>query len=160
MSHILISGTPGVGKTTLCKKLSSELNLKHIDISNFIKEEKIYEEYDDELDTYVFDENKVKKILDEKYKNTNIFCIFDTHTPELCSNIKNICVFVIKEDTKILRERYEDRKYSEKKIMENITCEIMDVVEDEAREYFDNVIIIEDGDMEKRIEIIKDFYKK
>lgn len=42
---ILISGTPGVGKSTLSRLLSSELNIEHVDLSEYIKQNNLYGSY-------------------------------------------------------------------------------------------------------------------
>ena len=43
---IIISGTPGTGKTTLAKKLMAKLNYPLLNINKFIKEKKLSEGYD------------------------------------------------------------------------------------------------------------------
>ena len=53
-------------------------------------------------------------------------------------------VITMHTDNTILYDRYTERGYSAKKIEENIDCEIMNVIGDENREYFEG--IDEDGD--------------
>ncbi|HZF21794.1 MAG TPA: AAA family ATPase [Dongiaceae bacterium] len=39
---ILITGTPGVGKSILAAKLSKKLDCHHVDISTLVKTKKLY----------------------------------------------------------------------------------------------------------------------
>ena len=50
-------------------------------------------------------------------------------------------VLVLRTDNTVLYDRLEKRGYSAKKVQENVTCEIMQVVEDEARESYQEEIV-------------------
>jgi adenylate kinase len=58
---IVVTGTPGTGKSTLAQMLASEspVDLKHVNVGELVKEKKLYEEYDDEWQSYTVDEDKV-----------------------------------------------------------------------------------------------------
>ena len=47
---IVITGTPGTGKTTLAQLLAEEspVPLKHVNVGELVKEKNLYEEYDEE----------------------------------------------------------------------------------------------------------------
>lgn len=59
---ILITGTPGTGKTTHAQLLVEEspLPLRHINVGDLIKDKALYEEYDEEWQSYTVDEDKVR----------------------------------------------------------------------------------------------------
>lgn len=62
--NLLVTGTPGVGKTLFADNLRKRLtaeghNFQVLNVSKLVKDEKIYEEYDDDLDTIVMDDSKV-----------------------------------------------------------------------------------------------------
>lgn len=58
---IVITGTPGTGKSTHAELLAQEspIPLTHINVSEFVKEKTLYEEYDEEWQSYTVDEDKV-----------------------------------------------------------------------------------------------------
>lgn len=58
---IVVTGTPGTGKSTLAQMLASEspIVLRHINVGELVKEKKLYEEYDDDWQSYTVDEDKV-----------------------------------------------------------------------------------------------------
>ena len=57
--NIIITGTPGVGKTTHCELLAQATGLKHMSINQIAKERDCYDGYDEELKTSIVDEDKV-----------------------------------------------------------------------------------------------------
>jgi len=59
---IVITGTPGTGKSTHAELLVQEspFPLRHINVSEFVKEKELYENFDAEWDTYIVDEDKAR----------------------------------------------------------------------------------------------------
>ena len=59
---IVITGTPGTGKSTHAELLVKEspVPLQHINVSEFVKEKELYENFDAEWGSYVVDEDKVR----------------------------------------------------------------------------------------------------
>lgn len=59
---ILITGTPGTGKTTHAQLLAQQapVPLRHINVGELVKEKELHEGYDEEWQTYVVDEDKVR----------------------------------------------------------------------------------------------------
>ncbi len=59
---IIITGTPGTGKTTHAELLVQEspVPLKHINVGELVKEKGLYEEFDQEWQSYTVDEDKVR----------------------------------------------------------------------------------------------------
>lgn len=52
-------------------------------------------------------------------------------------------VCVIRCDNKTLYDRLKSRGYGEKKLQENMDCEIMEVLSQEARDAYDNEMVVE-----------------
>jgi adenylate kinase len=57
--NIIITGTPGVGKTSHCELLAQNTGLKHLSVNDVAKEHDCYDGYDEELKSHIVDEDKV-----------------------------------------------------------------------------------------------------
>ena len=59
---IIITGTPGTGKTTHAQYLVNEspIPLKNINVSDWVKERDLFEEYDQEWQSHTVDEDRVR----------------------------------------------------------------------------------------------------
>jgi hypothetical protein len=57
--NIIITGTPGVGKTTHCETLAQNTGLKHLSINDIVKERGCHDGYDEEFKSWIVDEDKV-----------------------------------------------------------------------------------------------------
>jgi adenylate kinase len=58
---IVITGTPGTGKTTHAQLLvqHSPVPLQHVNVSELVKEKMLHDGFDEEWQTYIVDEDKV-----------------------------------------------------------------------------------------------------
>lgn len=72
LPNILVTGTPGVGKTSLCQLLESQLGEEHglqgytyIMLAELVKEKKLYKEWNEQFDVPVFDEDMVCDELED-----------------------------------------------------------------------------------------------
>jgi adenylate kinase len=59
LPNILVTGTPGTGKSTSSEMIADALGLQHVNVGELVRENKFYEEYLEDLDTHVLDEDKV-----------------------------------------------------------------------------------------------------
>ena len=57
--NILITGSPGTGKTSLCEELAVRTGMQHINIGILAKERDCYDGYDEVRDAHILDEDKV-----------------------------------------------------------------------------------------------------
>lgn len=139
--NILITGTPGTGKTTLCRELAQETGLNLISIGDLAKENNFYGQYDSELQSYELDEDKIIDEIDDIMKEGGN--LVDYHGCDFFPERWFDAVFVLRTDNTLLYERLEKRDYSERKIQENVQCEIMRVILDEALDSYKSHIVHE-----------------
>lgn len=58
---ILVTGTPGTGKTTTSTALAESTQLRHINIGELVREKNLHDGWDDELECHVINEDLVFK---------------------------------------------------------------------------------------------------
>jgi len=150
--RIAVTGTPCTGKSTISKKIAEILNYRYIDIGNFAEKNNLIIKKDPERKTDVVDEKKLKKLL----KNLDNI-VLDGHYSEL---LDPDIVFVLRCPPEILKERLK-KKFSKKKVRENLLAEILDSCLISAAQNNDHTIVFEienlsiEKTVEKMIELIK-----
>ncbi len=126
-SNFIVTGTPGVGKTSFSKMLANELGLRYIALDEVLIENKLYLDFDDERDSYVIDIEAAKEFIDENIVFNGV--VVDSHLAVHivpCSKI-DVC-FVLRCDPYILMDRLRNKGYKERKVLENVQAEILDVI--------------------------------
>lgn len=60
LPNIIITGTPGTGKTTHCEVLAEKCpELKHLSVNQVVKDRECHEGWDEEYQSWIVDEDKV-----------------------------------------------------------------------------------------------------
>lgn len=129
MKLIVITGTPGVGKTSISKILAEKLDAVHIDVNKLVLDEKLDIGYDKERKCYIVDFEKVSKKLIEKIRKINEDnLILDSHYATSVIDPKKIDqVFVLRCNPVELEKRLRERDYPQEKVSENLMAELLDV---------------------------------
>ncbi|XP_051924338.1 adenylate kinase isoenzyme 6 isoform X2 [Hippocampus zosterae] len=105
--NILLTGTPGVGKTTLGKELAQRTGLTYVNIGELAQEGELYDGYDEEYQCPILDEDRVVDELDEKMTHGGV--IVDYHGCDLFPERWFHIVFVLRTDNTQLYTRLESR---------------------------------------------------
>ncbi|MFH1181577.1 MAG: adenylate kinase family protein [Candidatus Woesearchaeota archaeon] len=162
MKTILLTGTPGTGKSFVAKKLSLFLHYKYFDIGKFVKDAKLYSSYDKKRSCYVVDERKLARALSKVRQNAlkkgEKGLILDSHMSHyLPSKYANACILTFCS-LKTLKERLTRRGYSSSKVRENLDAEIFDTCLTEAAERGHKVLLF--STTKTRIPAIKELARK
>lgn len=141
--NIIITGTPGAGKTTTAQDLASKTGLHHLDINDVVKKHNIGESSNDPDDpnTKIVDEDRLLDCIENELEEGGQ--IIDWHACDLFPPSMIDLVCVVRCDNKVLYDRLKARGYGEKKLQENMDCEIMEVLVQEAREAYDEEMVVE-----------------
>lgn len=139
---IILSGTPGTGKTAIAKALAKKLRYEYVDVKKVIKGHALDAEYDKKRKATVIDLRKLNPILIaiiKKQKN----CIIDSHLSHfLPKRYVDLCI-ITTCDIKILNQRLKKRGYSKEKIRENLDAEITQVILDEAQRRKHKILVVD-----------------
>ncbi|HLC56142.1 MAG TPA: AAA family ATPase [Candidatus Nanoarchaeia archaeon] len=140
---ICISGTPGTGKSVIAKKLGKKLRYGILEISKFVKNNKIGK-YNKKLKTIDVDVDKLNdKLIKIIKKNKNL--IIDGHLSHyLPRKYVDLCI-IVRCNLKVLEKRLDKRGYNKQKIKDNLEAEIFDTSLDEAYRNKHNIIVIENS---------------
>lgn len=122
---IIISGTPGTGKTEVSKILSDILGYKLISINEFARDKDIIVGTDKKRKSGIINEKKLQKLSKDIPDNT----VIEGHLAHYC---KGDIAIILRTDPAVLEERLKRRRWHQKKIAENVESEILDIILQES----------------------------
>ncbi len=121
---VVISGTPGTGKSTLALLLVKKLKWKRIDLSKHYDE--VSTKYNKKKECYDINVKKLSSFIEDKIQilGGNVI-VFDSHIAHLLpANMIDLCIVLTCSDITKLEDRLIDRGYSARKVKENVEAEI------------------------------------
>ncbi len=134
---IVVSGTPGTGKTSVSKLLAKRLDGIHLELSRIVEDEGLWLGRDEERGgTLVVDAEKLADYLRARISGSEDIFIVDTHYGELVPPELVDHVFVLRLEPCTLWKRLEARGWPSSKVRENVEAEILGVCSIEARSVF------------------------
>src|SRR5918992_3958983 len=123
MARIGITGNPGVGKHTVTNLLSKKIkNSKIIDINKLIISNQTFT-----IETFEADLKKTRSFLLKELINDDNVIIVGHLLPYLLKRNELDFIAILRRSPYSLIKVYKKRKYSNKKIQENIICEILGI---------------------------------
>ncbi len=82
LPNILVTGTPGVGKTTISRLLCSYVpELRYYNLGELINSQKLYKNWNETFDIPEFDEDMVLDFLELEIAKGG--CVIDFHTSDV-----------------------------------------------------------------------------
>ncbi|MBR9675899.1 AAA family ATPase [Candidatus Woesearchaeota archaeon] len=137
---IIVTGTPGSGKTSVAKLIAEKKGFEYVDLGVFAKKKGLVVDRDEINNCDVIDEDKLSGVVRKEFVNKDV--VLDSHlSHHISSEIIDLCI-VTKCDIKVLKKRLEKRSYSEEKVRENLDSEIFDVCRIEASEKGHEPIVV------------------
>ncbi|KAJ9203839.1 hypothetical protein DTO166G4_6813 [Paecilomyces variotii] len=140
--NVIITGTPGVGKTVHCEQLAQETGLRHLSINQVAKDRECYDGYDEERKSWIVDEDKLLDAIEDEVLQGGY--LIDWHACDLFPKSWIDLVVVLRcPSTSIFHDRLSARGYGDDKLQENLDAEIFGLLLEEAREAYDEEIVVE-----------------
>jgi adenylate kinase len=125
---ILITGTPGTGKTTVSRLLATELRAYYVNPKNLLRRESIDYAYDEKRRTRTVSLARLRKALYDRASRADHGLVIDSHiAPEIGIMPKLVRAIVLRCDPVVLQRRIERKRWSKSKISENLQAEILDI---------------------------------
>ena len=129
MKIIVISGTPGTGKTTVSKMVSEINNAQVISLNQIALSEEYITKYDKKRETQVIDTDKLIQYLVELIKefqqSNEELLIIEGHFADITPNEYFDIAIVLRCEPYELKKRLRGRDYPKEKIIENVQSEIL-----------------------------------
>lgn len=128
MKIVIISGTPGTGKTSVSKAITEKLKAKLISLNDLVLQ-KFTTKYDSKRDTFIFDEEVVKKhivnlIRSYDSEKTN-YLLIESHFSDIIPEEFIDYLIILRCHPDELSIRLKKKGYSEEKVIENVQSEIL-----------------------------------
>ncbi len=150
MAAVIITGTPGTGKTTVSKILAKTLKSSLIPLNDLIDEKHLYNGYDDEKGYKIVDMEALSREINQILAATDEQVIIEGHLAHDFDKDELVTsVIVLRTRPNILRRRLCNREWSDSKITENVEAEALDLCTYEAVEiHGDKVHEVNTSDLE------------
>ncbi|MBI2669256.1 AAA family ATPase [Candidatus Woesearchaeota archaeon] len=140
MSLVVITGTPGTGKSTLAKLLAKKFGFYRLDLHRHYQH--LAERYDRKKRCYVLNKKRLEGLAIKINKQHPEGVIIDSHVAHLLPRkLVDLCVVLVCSDLPELQRRLKRRRYAAAKIRENLDAEIFQVCLMEAREQRHEILI-------------------
>ena len=131
-----MTGTPGTGKTTFSRLLSSRLGATHIDLSAYALGHGYAGERDEERDTAVVDLGALRAGVQELLEQGGEIILDGHYAHEVPPPEMTRMVFILRRAPWLLHGELLGRGYRTEKVWENLEAEIVGVCLSEALDRF------------------------
>jgi adenylate kinase len=126
---IIVTGTPGVGKTVLAKLLAKRTGFAFLSLSDLVKKEELHKGFDRRARSYIINDPAVRTRLKDYFgDHREKGVIFESHSlGSFLHKTRGMVVVVLRLDPVALAKRLRARNWPKPKIWENVEAEMIDV---------------------------------
>jgi adenylate kinase len=129
MKKIILTGTPGTGKTSVSIELGRRLHCEVLSINQIVLQKKFFCSFDEKRETYIVKPKKLIKYLEDKVvnfkKNNHKFLVIEGHYSDILPKELIDIIFILRCHPQILKNRLKRKNIKDKSIRENIQAEIL-----------------------------------
>jgi len=129
MPLIAITGTPGTGKTSVCRALGSEYNI--INLNALVGSKGFYTGIDADRGCFIAD--LLTEYIRREVENSEKPVVIESHLAHLLPLQPDVAI-VLRTNPVVLASRLRQKGFSMRKIEENVEAEMLDVILIEAVE--------------------------
>jgi adenylate kinase len=142
---IILTGTPGVGKTVLAKLLAKRTGFRFLSLGDLVKKERLHKGFDRRARSYIINEPAVRKRLEDYFEDHLANgVIFETHSiGSFLHKTRGMVAVVLRLDPVALARRLRARNWPRVKIWENVEAEMIDVSLYESLKFFGRTRVFE-----------------
>lgn len=145
---IAITGTPGIGKTSVSKILKRS-RYEIVDLNKVATEENFLFGFDEKRNSKIVDIDKLNEFIKDNFKEKKLIFL-DGHLSHLLKVVDKIIVLRCHPDE--LKKRLAKKNWNKQKIKENLESEIIDVILCESVEIHPKENIFEIDTTDKSVE--------
>mgnify|MGYP001041380955 FL=1 len=125
---IVVSGTPGTGKTRFGRFLARKLGIEYVNLTIFAKQHHLIRHFDRKRRTAVIDEHRLRREISKYLRTQGTPAVVEGHFSGSLVPARFVkTAFVLRCDPEVLNTRLARRGYSKSKARENVKAEILDV---------------------------------
>ena len=126
---IIVTGTPGVGKTIIGKLLARKTGSTFLSLGDIVRRNRLHKGFDRRSGSYIINERAVEKKLQKYFEDhREKGMVFETHfVSSIIHKTPGVVAVVLRLDPVVLARRLGARNWPKRKIWENVEAEIIDL---------------------------------
>ncbi|MGA3108439.1 MAG: AAA family ATPase [Candidatus Bathyarchaeia archaeon] len=122
---LVITGTPGTGKTTISKAIAKATHADYLSLTRFVTSNGLYSGIDRERSSKIVDIERTRKSLRSLISRGDMI-IVDTHVADSIPRERTRKVIVLRCHPNALESRLRKKGWSANKVRENVLAEMLD----------------------------------
>lgn len=135
-STVVVTGTPGTGKTTISKSLARQLSADYLSLTKLVIDERLQAGFDQQRRSRIVDLERTRPRLRKLLREREMVTIIDSHVADAVPRECVMKVIVLRCHPRVLEARLRKKGWGAIKVRENVLAEILDSCYTIAVEYY------------------------